>query len=549
MKKTLAYLLALMMLLCSLSTGALAEEKPDASFLYQWKYDEPVTISLMTLNQNSNTPDASDPYRRDYNDSVWTNWVYPEFLNINVEWEPIKSYDDMNSMITTRMTNPDDLPDILQVEKNTFYMMAENGVLADLSEAYDVWVPKMPALSHTLDTYAPYMDLGVIDGEMLGLPQANSFGAETRNLWVRQDWLDKLGLEAPKTMEELTHVVEAFKEAKLGGENTIGFMLYTTNSMRGILEGFGAPQQVWVPQEDGTYVYGNVMEEQVSEGLLYLQDWYKRGLVKPDFASNNIYKEELSTGVAGITEGAGHWSTWVFRECMDNDPEANFVAYPIPTKDGNPVLQYTNAAVNEYWVVSKKCKHPEALLKIINMDWTIYNTGRDVMQQLFGEKGYVAADNFLYSISRIFQPCDHDLSSWALFRWGLLNDIPVDEYPSAADREQYARFKDCYEHWIAGDDASTYDRHQVGMLECALYGYKNCLDKLNAGEVIGMYNGPVTENMSLYLDNINGDLTAAMVKVVMGEDISVYHDAVKAWYANGGEAITKEVNDYYASKK
>ena len=120
---------------------------------------------------------------------------------------------------------------------------------------------------------------------------------------------------------------------------------------------------------------------------------------------------------------------------------------------------------------------------------------------------------------------------------------------SRANKEMLTRALALNALLVKQADASTYDRHQVGMLECALYGYKNCLDKLNAGEVIGMYNGPVTENMSLYLDNINGDLTAAMVKVVMGEDISVYHDAVKAWYANGGEAITKEVNDYYASKK
>ena len=546
MKKFLSIMLAAVMLLsmCSFAMG----EEIDTTDLYQWKYDEPVTIKIMTLNQNSNTPDASNPYIRSYTDNVWTQYVYPEFLNVTVDWESIDSYDNMNSMLNTRMAD-DDLPDIMQVDKNMFYTLCENGVLADLQEAYDIWIPKMPALGHTLETYGEFVDLGRYDGELLGLAQANSFGAETRVLWVRQDWLDKLGLTAPKTMDELTAVVEAFKEAKLGGENTLGFMLGANNSMRGIIEGFGAPQQVWVPQEDGSYVFGNVMVDQVSEALLYLQDWYARGLVKPDFASNYIGSEELSTGVAGITEGAGHWSTWVFRQCMDDDPEANFVGYPIPTKDGNPVLQYTNASVGEYWCVSKKCEHPEALLKIINIDWTIYNLGREACQELYGEEAYEAANHFIYSISRIFQPMDHDLATWKMFRDNLLAGTPVEEYPSAADREQYGAFLDCYTHWKAGDDASTYDRHQMGMLSCALYGYKLCLEKMEAGETIGMYNGPTTEAMSLYLDTINEALRAAMIKVVMGEDISVYTDAVAEWYANGGQTITDEVNAYYASRK
>ena len=61
--------------------------------------------------------------------------------------------------------------------------------------------------------------------------------------------------------------------------------------------------------------------------------------------------------------------------------------------------------------------------------------------------------------------------------------------------------------------------------------------------------GPLTENMSLYQSSINEALDSAAVKVIMGEDISVYEKAVETWYASGGQAITDEVNAYYASFK
>ena len=39
-----------------------------------------------------------------------------------------------------------------------------------------------------------------------------------------------------------------------------------------------------------------------------------------------------------------------------------------------------------------------------------------------------------------------------------------------------------------------------------------------------------------------------MMEVVMGADISVYEEAVAQWYANGGQTITDEVNEYYSNK-
>jgi len=40
-------------------------------------------------------------------------------------------------------------------------------------------------------------------------------------------------------------------------------------------------------------------------------------------------------------------------------------------------------------------------------------------------------------------------------------------------------------------------------------------------------------------------MKTAMIKVIMGEDISVYEKAVKDWYANGGQIMTDEVNQWY----
>lgn len=134
---------------------------------------------------------------------------------------------------------------------------------------------------------------------------------------------------------------------------------------------------------------------------------------------------------------------------------------------------------------------------------------------------------------------DTDLYKGELIAEGLANNTPDSEM-SALALSNYQLCK-----------AAMYDgaRQYQGRLVAFVEGYGVTIPLRAGGYLCGSYNGPLTENMTLYESSINEALTAAMVKVVMGEDISVYEDAVAAWYANGGEAITEEVNDYYQSNK
>ena len=81
-----------------------------------------------------------------------------------------------------------------------------------------------------------------------------------------------------------------------------------------------------------------------------------------------------------------------------------------------------------------------------------------------------------------------------------------------------------------------------------MYAFPLCAKQLEAGLYVFSYDGPLTENMSLYEATLESELNNAMIKVIMGEDISVYEKAVEDWYANGGQDITDEVTEYYASK-
>ena len=57
-----------------------------------------------------------------------------------------------------------------------------------------------------------------------------------------------------------------------------------------------------------------------------------------------------------------------------------------------------------------------------------------------------------------------------------------------------------------------------------------------------------TETMAMLGDVVNDALNTAMLEVIMGADISTYDKAVENWFTSGGQQITDEVNEWYASK-
>ena len=44
----------------------------------------------------------------------------------------------------------------------------------------------------------------------MAIPAPNLTAGGVNEMWIRQDWLDALGLEAPRTWDELAQVANAF---------------------------------------------------------------------------------------------------------------------------------------------------------------------------------------------------------------------------------------------------------------------------------------------------------------------------------------------------
>lgn len=511
------------------------------------KYPEPVQVSILQTDSVSASTevqyDPDDPLRAGPNQNQWIQ-SYKEEINIELNRIIAEDQTSLNANINTMMAS-NELPDFMIVDKNMFYTLAENGVLQDVSGAIDSYASSSHGewIRRVVESYSEdTKKSGQYEGEWLGIPFATDLYNSTNLLWIREDWLDIVGKEAPETIDELVDVATAFKESNVGGENTIG--LGVTGIEDDILAAYGIVMDTWMEQNDGSYKYANTLDG-MKDGLLKMQELYEKELIKSDFAVTDILTEEVANGQVGMYYAPAWHSVTNIRASLTNDPEnARWKNIHIPTLDGNRVPQFTNSAIRTFLVINSNCEYPEALLKMIEFELEMfYNPTPETLLTHFE-----CEDGYLMWNLRPFR--NFGMTGQDLYKCEMINSYieqglePGHESINPMVVRQHRAYHEAKD-WNGEADESLIQKW--GLQYVYTVGYPMVIELRDAGLLKGAYNGPVTENIQLYQETINEALTNEFLKIVMGADISTFDDAVSTWYSSGGQAITDDVNDYFNS--
>lgn len=138
-----------------------------------------------------------------------------------------------------------------------------------------------------------------------------SYSGQFFTRWVRKDWLDNLGLQEPKTVQDLYNVAKAFTENDPDGnkkKDTFGLTAAGTWNLQDIFQAFdakldntGSISINWDPN-DGCWV-DSMLRPGMVDALKYLADMYKNGYLDMQLFSNkgSNMRENIYSGKAGST--------------------------------------------------------------------------------------------------------------------------------------------------------------------------------------------------------------------------------------------------------
>ncbi|MWV42762.1 extracellular solute-binding protein [Paenibacillus sp. HJL G12] len=235
-----------------------------------------------------------------------------------------------------------------------------------------------------------------VDGKIMSLPRIRPLDGHMA-MSIRQDWLDKLGLKAPTTMDELYNVMEAFTKNDPDGDgkaNTYG--LAFVGAPTGLMPMFGAGNG-WTQDSSGKLI-PDWWTPQFKEGMAFLNKAYKAGLILPDFPvmKSTQLKEMLLQSKAGIAVNNIIDSYNYSQDLQKVKPEAKLTAYELP-KASDGASHYTQATGYYGQLLINKKVSEDKLKKILEVyDYTATQEGYNLVAYGIKDKDYtVSADGFI----------------------------------------------------------------------------------------------------------------------------------------------------------
>ncbi|NGZ76517.1 extracellular solute-binding protein [Saccharibacillus alkalitolerans] len=246
-------------------------------------------------------------------------------------------------------------PDLLRVRQpQDLLKYQQQGLLAEIPE--ETLRRCAPNLYAAIRRYAPdYADYGRIDGKIYGIPVVNPTNAYRIPVVYRQDWLDKLGLKTPQTLDEFEKVIYAFANEDPDGngiKDTYGLSLEGMNVVFGAFGQIVFADQLYFSEKDGRLVVG-ALQPEMKEALRYLRKWYKDGVIDPEFITGENKGGYKHLSHAFINGRIGMTSMGNYYHWIDN---GDYTAWTVDER-GNSLETPASATYN---VKELKAKNPEA---------------------------------------------------------------------------------------------------------------------------------------------------------------------------------------------
>lgn len=488
------------------------------------------------------------------NDTADSNLIVETIKNelgINISYKVAAPQAQYQDKINVAIASAD-IPDVFQVTKDQYAKLLKTNLLADdlTSAVNDYSSDILKSILASDDGMG--MKVATVKGKLKAIPYVGNSLSRAEVLYLRNDWLKKLGLDVPKTMDDLVKVLDAFvnKDPDSNGKNdTVGLvaskaLFLDFASLQGIFSAYDAFPKIWI-EKDGKLQYGSFQPE-MKRALLKLQEMYKAGLIDKEFAVKDFGKaaEAVINGKAGAFIGNITLPIWPCGFNVAKDANAQWGYYPVVSGDAQePKIVQPNAISNLY-VVRKGYEHPEAVIKIMNL----------MLEKLFGK---TAEFDKYYGIPGKTSSNSH------------LN--PFKNYNAKKDYNAYLAVKKAIavgsSVGLDSEQKSYYDNSLAWVNKKELgtngfnFGINGVFNTPSSFDVVDGYvkgnrliddafYGAPTSTMTSKLSTIDKMIDEAVTKIIMGDTaVDEFDKVVKDAMELGGQQMTDEVNQWIKDVK
>lgn len=328
--------------------------------------DEPVTLTYFNADDTN-----AAIITNDWND----NEFYQEMerrTGVHLDFETVSSADyqtNFNLMIASGK-----LADLIYVGASYYAegvdAAIDDGYFLDLTDKVEEYMPNYNAI-RTSDIQ--YELLSTTDSGRLGAVYElrQSKQGPWLGLWIRQDWLDDLGLDTPVTFDDYHEVLTAFKEEK-GATAPLILNWSGSDGEFGTMSGGLNVLNSWQLDETGKVNFGPYMDAW-KEYVTIMHQWYEEGLIDPDFMATDERTADMAkvvTGASGLF--AALYTMPSVYEASSEDTNMNLAPVNPPVKnEGDEIhIRLRDSYTSGNTAISADCENWEVALRWLDYLYT-----------------------------------------------------------------------------------------------------------------------------------------------------------------------------------
>ena len=328
-----------------------------------------------------------------------------EAMGVTIDWNCV-SGDTLTEKKNLILNAGVDMPDAFMAAELTDYELINYG-------SYGVLIPledyineeTMPNLTALAEKRPELLATATMpDGHIYGLPGISEMGyidddgtyigigAIPQFTSINKDWLEKVGMEMPTTLDELHDVLVAFKENDCNGngdatdEIPMSFMANNwCAGMTTLFAGFGFTDYNEDHRAiDNGKVYYQATSENYKNAIAYFHKWFEEGLIDIE-----VFSQDSSQYIAkGNGEDArlGVFTWWEIPEVVGNERAESYEYLPIldgPDGTHHVNLNECGTTNHKNFSITSACKNPELLLKWVDQMYDPINS----VQAIYGAIG------------------------------------------------------------------------------------------------------------------------------------------------------------------
>ena len=445
--------------------------------------------------------------------------------DVNITWAPNASYEDKTNITLASS----EIPHVMVIQGKTpgFVKNAEAGAFWDLTDKLDDY-PNLKT------TFPDIQQNASINGKVYGVFRGRA--PMRAAVMFRQDWLDKLGLQPPKTTEDLYKVAKAFTEQDPDGngqDDTWGITIpkwgaLGTNSPYDLIEEWYGAGNRWT-EKDGKLVPSFETEEFL-EANRFVKKMVDEKLINPDFATfdGTKWNEPFFNGKGGIIVDVDSRVSVLINLFKQADPnnfqnKVGFVGN-LEGPDGELHAHPTDG-YSGFLAIPKSSVRTEAELKTV-LEFLNTMNGKDVAVLLNnGIEGvnFTVEDGKAATIkpeTEDGKAVTTDIKSYAQLGMNVAGNTfyPVKQ-PSEYEQQVFDKRTE-----VMAEDLKSAVYNPAAPYVSATYVAKGA-----------------------QLDNIVAD---ARIKYLAGQiDEQGLKDAIKLWNTSGGDKVKEEINKLWQDTK